>query len=279
MLPVSRTTSRSSNRNRALPPDRRASSSTSWRGSGSSSVAASMIVDQRLGRRAARARARSIVGHRSGPASANGSRSPCCVTIEDLAPIRARPARCAAAGRALASSRCWVSSMTKIVGDPDSSCPEEADRDLRQAIADEPLAEGGGLGRVRQVEAEQDAEQRDPRAPAAGRRRSTASPRRRDDDVGVGTRRRPRATSRTIARNGEVRRRRLVLLAAGVDRAGSPMARATTSSTSRVLPIPGSPGDLDDGALAAARALDRVEQVCELRLTPEQRDRRRGASP
>ncbi len=66
----------------------------------------------------------------------------------------------------------------------DEVAHEEPDGDLRQAFAQEPLLEGGGLGRVLQVEPEQDAEQRHPRV----ERRVEVVHRRAQalfDDVGV----------------------------------------------------------------------------------------------
>ena len=75
--------------------------------------------------------------------------------------------------------------MTTMIGWFREVPDEEPDGDLGQAFAQEPLLEGGGLGRVLQVEPEQDAEQRHPRV----ERRVEVVHRRSQallDDVGVG---------------------------------------------------------------------------------------------
>ena len=57
----------------------------------------------------------------------------------------------------------WTSSTAIIVGVPGEHGEEELHRHFAEALAEEALVEHGGLRRVSEVEAEQDAEQRDPR--------------------------------------------------------------------------------------------------------------------
>ena len=124
---------------------------------------------------------------------------------------------------------------------------EEPHRHVGQALAQEPLVERVRLRRVGEVEAEQDPEQRDPRHERPDRRA------RRPRAAGARPRRRPRR-GRARARRASGRAARSTASTPRTPRSarGAPSTsgdRAISSSTSRDLPMPAPPADLDHPAL------------------------------
>ena len=155
---------------------------------------------------------------------------------------------------------------------------EEAHRHVGEPLAQEALVEAARLRRGRQVEPEQDAEQRDPRHEASDRRA------RRPRGGGARPRRsRPPASSPSTGAHRcaqrEVRRRRLVLLAPRVEHARSRGERSISSSTSRDLPIPASPAISMIQPLPAADVVDHAEQRVELGVPPDERRPPLGGRP
>ena len=148
---------------------------------------------------------------------------------------------------------------------------QERPGDFGQSLAQEPLVEGGGLGRRRQVEAEQDAQQRDP---GDQRRldRFDDEPEARDDLAGV--RGRIEVQGRSHDRpHREVRGGRFVFLATGpedpeIRRSGDDLVQQPG------LADPGLADHLDEQPMAGARRLDRVEQRAQLGVSTRERQRR-----
>ena len=160
VVPVARAMSSNSKRKSTLPPERRAISSTTWGGSGCSSVAISTIS----------ADCRSVSGRRvnarqrrsSSPTGAQVvARSECVTTRTYRSEAAARDRRTSRS--ALASSMNWTSSTANIVGGAAEGVEEKAERDVCQRVAQEALVQAARLGRRRQVEPEQNAEQGHPR--------------------------------------------------------------------------------------------------------------------
>ena len=267
--------SSSSKRNSALPPERRAISSTSCGESG-------LLLGGEFRRSRPRAvgsgsrqidEAAQVARRPWRPARARGPR---VGDEEHLSPARRRPARAGSGGRRRLVHEVGVLDDEHRRGPRASATRKRiatsASRSRRKRSSR--VAVSGVCGKV---EAEQDAEQRHPRHERPDRRARRTSRSRRLDLVGVGRRVEPERRAHRRAHR-EVRRRRLVLLAARAE------TRKSRDALDHLLDEPRLADarladDLDDPAVPGADVVDDAESASSSASPPdERRSWRRGRS-